>query len=54
MKIPKYIQDMMERARFVVGYGDPGYTIAIRKPTPYTHVSTFEAEIERLENGSSE
>lgn len=49
MKIPKYIQDMMERARFVVGYGDPGYTIAIRKPTPYTQVSTFKVEIERLE-----
>lgn len=49
MKIPKYIQDMMERARFVVGYGDPGYTIEIRKATPYTQVSTLKKEIERLE-----
>lgn len=49
MEIPKYIQDMMERARFVVGCGEPGYTIAIRKATPYTQVGTFKAEIERLE-----
>ena len=49
MEIPKYIQDIMERSGFVVGYGDPGYTIAIRKATPYTQVSTFKVEIERLE-----
>lgn len=49
MKIPKYIQDMMERAEFVLSYGEPGYTIAIRKTTPYTQVSTLKAEIERLE-----
>lgn len=43
MKIPKYIQDMMERAEFILSYGEPGYTIAIRKTTPYTQVSTFYA-----------
>lgn len=48
MEIPKYIQDMMERSKFVLSYGEPGYTIAIRKATPYTQVSTFKVEIERL------
>ena len=49
MEIPKYIQDMMERSKFVLSYGEPGYTIAIRKATPYTQASTFKVEIERLE-----
>lgn len=49
MEIPKYIQDIMERSKFVLSYGEPGYTIAIRKATPYTQVSTFKVEIERLE-----
>ena len=49
MEIPKYIQDTMERSKFVLSYGEPGYTIAIRKATPYTQVSTFKVEIERLE-----
>lgn len=48
MKIPKYIQEMMERSTFVLGSGDPGYTIQIRKATAYTHIDTFRKEIERL------
>lgn len=49
MEIPKYIQDIMERSKFVLSYGEPGYTIVIRKATPCTQVSTFKVEIERLE-----
>lgn len=48
MKIPKYVQDIMERSTFVVGFGDPGYTIRIRKATAYTHINTFREEVLRL------
>lgn len=48
MNIPKYIQDMMSRSKFVLGSGDPGYTIQISKPTYYTQISTFRKEVERL------
>ena len=50
MKIPKYVQEIMKRSEFVRGYGDPGYTITIRKARPYTRISTLKAEIERLQN----
>lgn len=50
MKIPKYVQEIMERSEFVRGYGDPGYTIKIRKARPYTRIGTLKAEIERLQN----
>ena len=30
MKVPKYIINLMERSEFVLGYGDPGYTIEIK------------------------
>ena len=48
MKIPKFVQEIMERSRFALGEGDPGYTIIIRKETPYTYIDTFQREIERL------
>lgn len=48
MNTPKYIIDIMSRAKYATGYGDPAYTIEIRKATPYTHVSTFEKEINRF------
>ena len=48
MKIPRYVQSIMERSKFALGEGDPGYTIIIRKKTPYTCVDTFQCEIERL------
>ena len=50
MKIPKYVQDLMSRAKFAKGYGDPGYTIEITKETPYTYASTLESEVKRLES----
>ena len=54
MKIPKYVIEMMKRARyefdFFKNYNDyaAGYTIKIKKSTPYTMVETFNVEIERL------
>lgn len=49
MIIPKYIQEMMSRSRFALGYGDAGYTIEIVKATPYARVNTLRAEVERLQ-----
>ena len=48
MVVPKYVQEIMVRSEFVLGSGDPGYTIRIRKSTPNTTVNTFNAEIGRL------
>ena len=48
MKVPGYIKDMMERSRFALGYGDPGYTIEVPKATPYTRIGTLRKECERL------
>ena len=48
MKVPKFVQGIMERSKFALGEGDPGYTIIIRKETPYTYADTFQREIERL------
>ena len=54
MKIPKYVQDMLERSYFYYAF-DPkddrygaGYTISIKKRTPYTMAYTLEAEVNRL------
>jgi len=51
MRIPRYVQLIMLRARFG-GYEDPrcnpGYTLVIRKESPYTQISTFRAEMEKL------
>lgn len=49
MIIPKYVQEMMSRADFVLGIGGAGYTIRIYKSTPYTKIATLKAEIERLD-----
>ncbi len=46
--VPKYIQEVMSRARFVIGSGDPGYTIKIQKYSEYQDTKTFEEEILRL------
>lgn len=52
MKIPKFAQELMVRSAFELGDHkkdyDPGYTIRIRKATPYTKIETLEAECERL------
>lgn len=48
MTIPKYIKDILDRSAFVVGAYEPGYTIEIRKNTPYTRLSTFNTELDRL------
>lgn len=49
MIIPKYVQELMSRARFVLGVGEAGYTIRIYKSTPYTKIPTLRAEVERLQ-----
>ena len=49
MKVPKYIQDMMRRSKYIYGRGDPGYTIEIEKATCYTTIHTFIKEIGKLE-----
>lgn len=48
MNTPKYIIDIMSRAKYAKGYGEPGYTIEIHKARPQTLASTFEKEINRL------
>lgn len=48
MRIPKYVQEIMRRAKFARGYGDPGYTLEITKARPYTKAPTFRVELERL------
>ena len=54
MIIPKYVQELMERARYEYdrcteneNYG-VGYTVAIRKATPYAQAWTLRKEAERL------
>lgn len=49
MIIPKYVQGLMKRAKYAIGYGEPGYTLEIAKETPYAYVITLEGEINRLE-----
>lgn len=49
MKIPKYVQELMSRSKYAIGYGSPGYTLEIYKSTPYTRVETLRAEIIQLE-----
>lgn len=34
-KIPVYVQKLMSRASFAIGYGEPGHTLEIEKATPY-------------------
>ena len=52
LMVPKFAQEMMSRARLDRLYthpeADPGYTLWIRKATPYTYASTLRAECERL------
>lgn len=49
MVIPKYVQELMNRSKFVLGVGEAGYTIRIYKSTPYTKIPTLKAEVERLQ-----
>lgn len=49
MTVPKYIKEIMERAKFrTCGDYMPGYTIDIAKRTHYEYASTFREEINRL------
>lgn len=52
--IPKYVQEILRRSKYEFDrctgheWYAPGYTIRIKKATPYTYADTFRAEIERL------
>lgn len=53
MTIPKYVVDMMKRAEYNYdSHSNPnycvGYTIDIKKATPYQKIYTFQKEIDRL------
>nr|DAS46926.1 MAG TPA: hypothetical protein [Caudoviricetes sp.] len=54
MTVPKYVIEMISRAKYEFdffknnAYYAAGYTIRIRKSTPYTKIDTFKSEIERL------
>lgn len=49
MVIPKYVQELMSRSQFVLGFGEAGYTIKIFKSTPYSKIPTLKAEVEKLQ-----
>lgn len=52
MKIPKFAQDIMSRSEFDLTFrhprSEPGYTIKVKKATPYTQAATLHRECERL------
>lgn len=54
MKIPKYVQELMERSEYEFARMSnhenyaPGYTIAIQKRSEYAQVDTLRKEAERL------
>lgn len=54
MKSPKYVIDIMERSHYYFAFKKDdkrcaaGYTIAVKKATPYTQIKTFESELTRL------
>ena len=54
MKIPKYVQNLMERSKYEFDCCTTnenyavGYTIRIRKESPYTKIDTFKKEVGRL------
>jgi hypothetical protein len=48
IKIPKFVQELMSRASFVLGSGEAGYTVRIYKSTEYAYVSTLQKEVETL------
>ena len=50
MNIPKFAQELMSRASWEYDHPDssPGYTVRIRKATPYTRSETLQSECERL------
>ena len=49
MHIPKYVADILHRAKFTFGKGCvPGYTIAIEKRTEYAYHTTLRDEAFKL------
>ena len=54
VKVPKYVQEILSRSKYEFDFYTkhemyaPGYTIRIRKQTPYTYADTFRAEVEHF------
>lgn len=53
MKIPKYIENLLENSKFRYLYTDNknyaiGYTFEICKPSDYMHVNTFNNLVEKI------
>jgi hypothetical protein len=55
MTIPKYVKEIMWRSEYCYIFPkskavdcSPGYTVTVKKATPYTNISTFRKELERL------
>lgn len=49
MRVPKYIEEIMNRASFAYSKGcEPGYTVNITKWGHYERIETFITEIEKL------
>ena len=56
LKVPKFAQEMMSRARFDLSYthpmADPGYTVWMPTPTPNTTAETRRDEFGRVLAGA--
>lgn len=52
MKVPAYVQELMTRSAFDTKYthplSEPGYTIRVKKRSPYAQVCTLKEECCRL------
>ncbi len=46
--VPKYIENILSRSKFALGYGEPGYTIEVEKESPYTKADALKHECEKL------
>ena len=48
--VPKYVADLMNRSEFYFddNFALPGYTLSVKKRTPYQNIKSFKKEIERL------
>lgn len=50
IKVPKYVADLMSRSEFYFDddFALPGFTLSVKKRTPYQNIKSFKKEIERL------
>ena len=48
--VPMYVRDLLKSSTFVLGSGDPGYTIELRKPSMMMSVRVWRDQIIRMLN----